>query len=196
MMVSKAVKITIPIICVTISIIIVVAIVVATNTDIDNIVTIYDKKEEITVTTDIDNEVELTDIVTIDNEGEEDDVLIVNDNEKTPSCPILSETASKGKTEDGLQNGMNDKDIVSYDDEISQDQPLDLLTSELEEAAARSSDMEAIGRSEKKRRCEYFYQDSLSDIDLTDPAVEAAATKIQSAFKGYKTRKNIGNNSQ
>jgi len=29
------------------------------------------------------------------------------------------------------------------------------------------------------------------DIDLTDPAVEAAATKIQSAFKGFKTRKKI-----
>lgn len=29
------------------------------------------------------------------------------------------------------------------------------------------------------------------DIDLTDPAVEAAATKIQSAFKGFKIRKNI-----
>jgi len=31
------------------------------------------------------------------------------------------------------------------------------------------------------------------DIDLTDPAVEAAATKIQSAFKGFKTRKNKAN---
>jgi len=30
------------------------------------------------------------------------------------------------------------------------------------------------------------------DIDLSDPAVEAAATKIQSAFKGFKIRKNIG----
>jgi len=30
------------------------------------------------------------------------------------------------------------------------------------------------------------------DIDLTDPAVEAAATKIQSAFKGFKIRKKIG----
>jgi len=29
------------------------------------------------------------------------------------------------------------------------------------------------------------------DIDLTDPAVEAAATKIQSAFKGFKTRKKM-----
>ena len=45
-------------------------------------------------------------------------------------------------------------------------------------------------------RIKTAYQDSISDIDLADPAVEAAATKIQSAFKGYKTRKNIGNNSQ
>merc|ERR1712212_749617 len=29
------------------------------------------------------------------------------------------------------------------------------------------------------------------DIDLTDPAVEAAATKIQSAFKGFRARKNL-----
>ena len=35
---------------------------------------------------------------------------------------------------------------------------------------------------------------SVSDIDMADPAVEAAATKIQSAFKGYKTRKNLADN--
>merc|ERR1712212_105149 len=29
------------------------------------------------------------------------------------------------------------------------------------------------------------------DIDLTDPAVEAAATKIQSVFKGFRARKNL-----
>ena len=32
-----------------------------------------------------------------------------------------------------------------------------------------------------------------SDIDLEDPAVKAAATKIQSVFKGFKARKNILN---
>merc|ERR1712198_253105 len=34
-------------------------------------------------------------------------------------------------------------------------------------------------------------QDMVSDIDMEDPAVLAAATKIQSVFKGFKTRKNI-----
>jgi len=29
------------------------------------------------------------------------------------------------------------------------------------------------------------------EIDMTDPAVKAAATKIQSVFKGFKTRRNI-----
>merc|ERR1712037_1001013 len=29
------------------------------------------------------------------------------------------------------------------------------------------------------------------DIDLTDPEVEAAATKIQTAFKGFKSRKQL-----
>ena len=29
------------------------------------------------------------------------------------------------------------------------------------------------------------------DIDLTDPAVEAAATKIQSVFKGFRARKSL-----
>jgi len=32
------------------------------------------------------------------------------------------------------------------------------------------------------------------EVDLTDPAVEAAATKIQSAFKGYKTRQSLSDN--
>jgi len=139
-----------------------------------------DEKDIIDITvTDIDNEVEVTDILTtIDNEVEVADIESVNDNEEIPSCPIISETVSKGKTEDGLQNGMNEKDLVLSYDEIPQEQPVDLLTSELEDPAARSNDVENL------------------DIDLADPAVEAAATKIQSAFKGYKTRKNIGNNSQ
>ena len=29
------------------------------------------------------------------------------------------------------------------------------------------------------------------DIDLTDPALEAAATKIQSVFKGFRARKSM-----
>ena len=31
----------------------------------------------------------------------------------------------------------------------------------------------------------------IADIDLTDPEVEAAATKIQTAFKGFKSRKQL-----
>merc|ERR1711874_936010 len=33
--------------------------------------------------------------------------------------------------------------------------------------------------------------DEVIDIDLTDPDVEAAATKIQAGFKGHKTRKEM-----
>ena len=33
--------------------------------------------------------------------------------------------------------------------------------------------------------------DTKDEIDMTDPAVKAAATKIQSVFKGYKTRKTM-----
>ena len=33
--------------------------------------------------------------------------------------------------------------------------------------------------------------DTTDEIDMTDPAVKAAATKIQSVFKGFKTRKTM-----
>ena len=33
--------------------------------------------------------------------------------------------------------------------------------------------------------------DPTDEIDMTDPAVKAAATKIQSVFKGFKTRKTM-----
>ena len=34
-------------------------------------------------------------------------------------------------------------------------------------------------------------KDTTDEIDMTDPAVKAAATKIQSVFKGFKTRKTM-----
>merc|ERR1711953_1341407 len=150
------------------------------NTDIDNTVIVTN------IVTDIDNEVEVTDtdievtdIVTdFDNEvGATETVVTVKENEEFPSCPIISETVIEVKTErnDDIDLLLTESPVT--DDEIPQAQQSDLLTSELEEPAARS-EVENI------------------DIDLTDPAVEAAATKIQSAFKGYKTRKNVGNNSE
>ena len=184
--------------------------------DIDNIVTVNDSEKEIhdinnkvevteivneVEVTDIVNEVEVTDIVTdIDNPievADADNIVTVNENEEIPSCPIKSETASKGETEDALQNGMNDllMDSSACHDEIPQAQQLDLLNSELEEPVA-SSDAENIGWSGEKYDSRKFFYFFISDIDLADPTVEAAATKIQSAFKGYKTRKKIGNNSE
>merc|ERR1711953_1490150 len=156
------------------------------NTDTDNTVEVTnivtDTGNEVEV---IDTDIEVTDIVTdFDNEvGATETVVTVKENEKFPSCPIISETVIEVKTEDVHQIGRNDDidllltETPVTDDEIPQAQQSDLLTSELEEPAARS-EVENI------------------DIDLTDPAVEAAATKIQSAFKGYKTRKNVGNNSE
>merc|ERR1711953_522129 len=169
------------------------------NTDIDNtvivtnIVTDIDNEVEVTdIVTDtgnevevIDTDIEVTDIVTdFDDEvGATETVVTVKEDEEIPSCPIISETVIEVKTEDVQQIGRNDDiDLLLTespvtDDEIPKAQQSDLLTSELEEPAARS-EVENI------------------DIDLTDPAVEAAATKIQSAFKGYKTRRNVGNNSE
>merc|ERR1711953_300949 len=163
------------------------------NTDTDNtvevtnIVTDIDNEVEVTdIVSDtgnevevIDTDIEVTDIVTdFDNEvGATETVVTVKENEKFPSCPIISETVIEVKTErnDDIDLLLTESPVT--DDEIPQAQQSDLLTSELEEPAARS-EVENI------------------DIDLTDPAVEAAATKIQSAFKGYKTRKNVGNNSE
>ena len=154
--------------------------------DVNNIVTVHENEVEVTnnivTATDIDNEVEATDIVT------------VNKKEETPPCPVISEAA--------LPNGQNDEmDLLLSEgaachEEIPQPQEVDLLTSEPEEPVARSSDVENIGGSGENRTSKYLHQDFISDIDLADPAVEAAATKIQSAFKGYKTRKKIENNSQ
>ena len=169
------------------------------NSDIDNTV------EVTNIVTDIDNEVEVidtdievTDIVTdFDNEvGATETVVTVKENEEFPSCPIISETVIEVKTErnDDIIDLLLTESPVT-DDEIPQAQQSDLLTSELEEPAARS-EVENIGLSGEIQTHKYFDQDFILDIDLTDPAVEAAATKIQSAFKGYKTRKNVGNNSE
>ena len=60
---------------------------------------------------------------------------------------------SQGKTEAALQNGLNDEiDLLLTDspachDEIPQAPQVDLLTSEPEEPAVRSSDVENIGQS-------------------------------------------------
>lgn len=181
------------------------------NTDIDNtvevtnIVTDIDNEVEVTdIVTDtgnevevIDTDIEVTDIVTdFDNEvGATETVVTVKENEEFPSCPIISETVIEVKTErnDDIDLLLTESPVT--DDEIPQAQQSDLLTSELEEPAARS-EVENIGLSGEIQTHKYFDQDFILDIDLTDPAVEAAATKIQSAFKGYKTRKNVGNNSE
>ena len=168
------------------------------NSDIDNTV------EVTNIVTDIDNEVEVidtdievTDIVTdFDNEvGATETVVTVKENEEFPSCPIISETVIEVKTERNDDIDLLLTETPVTDDEIPQAQQSDLLTSELEEPAARS-EVENIGLSGEIQTHKYFDQDFILDIDLTDPAVEAAATKIQSAFKGYKTRKNVGNNSE
>ena len=117
--------------------------------------------------TDIDNEVEVIDIVTVpdtdsivtvnisdnivtvadtDNEVEATDIVTVNEKEEIPPCPVISEAA--------LQNGLNDDmDLLlslTTTDEIPRAQQVDLLTSELEEPAARSNDVENIGRAGEK----------------------------------------------
>ena len=92
----------------------------------------------------IDNEVEVPDIVTV----------IVDDIDHTVTVEekeeIISETVSKGKTEDVLQNRMNDETA----------QQVDLLASEVEEPAASSGEMEDIpGRAGEIQTRKYFNQE-------------------------------------
>ena len=63
---------------------------------------------------------------------------------------------------------------------------------EVEETVDVLDDVEELGRGLAPPSC--INLRTVSEVDLTDPAVEAAATKIQSAFKGYKTRQSLSDN--
>merc|ERR1712130_82743 len=45
--------------------------------------------------------------------------------------------------------------------------------------------------AEEEKKQNEEEEEEVIDIDLTDPDVEAAATKIQAGFKGHKTRKEM-----
>ena len=122
----------------------------------DIVTGIDNKVEVIDIVTDIENEVEVTDIVT-DIVDDIDHTVTVEEKEEIPCIPIISETVSKGKTEDVLHNRMNDEtDLLLTDGPAQQ---VDLLTSELEEPAASSGEVENIpGRAGEIQTRKYFYQ--------------------------------------
>lgn len=45
--------------------------------------------------------------------------------------------------------------------------------------------------SDQEDQSEFFYNDD----DMSDPALDKAATRIQASFRGYKTRKELGSSS-
>merc|ERR1712037_298642 len=63
---------------------------------------------------------------------------------------------------------------------------------EVKELGDAEKDEEDKGKEEEKEEEE----EEVVDIDLTDPDVEAAATKIQAGFKGHKTRKEMKSKSE
>ena len=109
---------------------------IITDSVADIVTDINNEVEVIDIVTDIENEVEVTDIVT-DIVDDIDHTVTVEEKEEIPCCPIISETVSKGKTEDVLQNPMNDEtDLLLTDGQAQQ--------VELEEPAASSGEVENI----------------------------------------------------
>ncbi|TRY61722.1 hypothetical protein TCAL_07880 [Tigriopus californicus] len=87
------------------------------------------------------------------------------------------------KTRQGLRITRNQ----SNDNEIEEAEP-DARTIESEEPKAENGEVE-----EAEFQTENTGQDEV-DVDLTDPDVEMAATKIQAGYRGMRTRKEFQNN--
>ena len=128
------------------------------------------------------------------------------------------EVAIENKTIEEVDSGMLEPEVKSIDTKIIEDQPLgeeidiDLNDPEVEAAATKiqagfkghktrkemnqrkaNIDIEEAEPDKPKDTAlpEAEANEEEIDIDLNDPEVEAAATKIQAGFKGHKKRKEI-----
>ena len=82
--------------------------------------------------------------------------------------------------------GQEVKEELKDDDEKQLDDKMEKLEVTESEEKASSETNEEIGRIVFSSPCKFYF---FSDIDLSDPDVEAAAVKIQSAFSKKKAKK-------
>merc|ERR1739838_1248432 len=126
--------------------------------------------------------------VSNDAKGEAQNNLATNEINENSGCDIFDPFVSSA-VED------TDSEINQYfNDEVINQSKVDNETKISGDVAGEKIETESLGSIKPLNFGQAEAQVSGNpeiDIDLTDPAVEAAATKIQSAFKGFKKRKNV-----
>lgn len=114
-----------------------------------------------------------------DSETEEEDYV-----------PWSVKSTSKSVEED-LSNDFVNKEDKNEDLNNDEDFPDEFLIYENRFEEDNVSEAGSFRQGKNYIEDDIYLKPEPSEIDMQDPAVLAAATKIQSVFKGFKTRKNI-----